>query len=200
LVIKGRVDEATAEFEKAVELNPRLADAHNDLAIALASRGEFDQAFLHFAQALEINPDFPEAHCNLGSMLYAQGRVQEAQAQWREALRLKPNYALAMIQTAQALAASPKASDRNGSEAVKLAERAVQLSGARNPAYLDTLAAAYAEAGRFPEAIETGRRALELARQQDRGGLVEALNARIKLYEVQKPYRDELTDLSYQQK
>ena len=57
-----------------------------------------------------------------------------------------------------------------------------------------------AEAGRFPEAIETGRRALELARQQDRGGLVEALNARIKLYEVQKPYRDELTDLSYQQK
>jgi tetratricopeptide (TPR) repeat protein len=200
LVIKGRRDEATAEFEKAVKINPGLADAHNDLAIALASRGEFDQAFLHFAQALEINPDFPEAHCNLGSMLYAQGRVQEAQAQWGEALRLKPNYALAMIQTAQALAASPKASDRNGSEAVKLAERAVQLSGARNPAYLDTLAAAYAEAGRFPEAIETGRRALELARQQDRGGLVEALNARIKLYEVQKPYRDELTDLSYQQK
>jgi tetratricopeptide (TPR) repeat protein len=77
-----------------------------------------------------------------------------------------------------------------GKTMVKLAERAVQLSGARNPVYLDTLAAAYAEVGRFPEAIAAARKALDLAAQQHRGRLVEALNTRIKLYESQQPYRD----------
>jgi tetratricopeptide (TPR) repeat protein len=189
LASQGQLDRALPHFEKAVEINSNSAEAHYDLAIALASRGEPDQALLHFAKTVELNPDFAEAHCSLGTMLYAQARVQEALAQWREALRLNPNFALAMMQTAHALAASPEASDRNGAEAVKLAEQAVQLSGARNPAYLDTLAAAYAEAGRFPEAVETARRALELARQLNQGDLVEALNARIKLYEAQKPYR-----------
>ena len=78
----------------------------------------------------------------------------------------------------------------DGKTMVKLAERAVQLSGARNPVYLDTLAAAYAEVGRFPEAIAAARKALDLAAQQHRGRLVEALNTRIKLYESQQPYRD----------
>jgi tetratricopeptide (TPR) repeat protein len=124
----------------------------------------------------------------------SHGRVQEALAQWREALRLQPDYAPAMIQAAHALAASPEASDRNGAEAVKLAERAVQLNGARDPMYLDTLALAYAEAGRFPDAIDSARRALELAEQQNQAGLAEALNAQIKLYETQKPYRDPTGD------
>ena len=50
------------------------------------------------------------------------------------------------------MATDPDPSVRNGSEAVRLAERAVQLTGAREPTLLDTLAAAYAEAGRFQEA------------------------------------------------
>ena len=79
-----------------------------------------------------------------------RARAQEALTQWREVLRVDPNYVPAMNDAAHALAASPNPSDRNGAEAVRFAERAVQLSGARNPAYLDTLAAAYAEAGRFP--------------------------------------------------
>jgi hypothetical protein len=75
-------------------------------------------------------------------------------------------------------------------KAVKYAERAVQLSGGRNPAYLDTLAAAYAEAGRFPEAVSTAQKALDLAEHQNRAPLVDGLNTRIKLYESQQPYHD----------
>jgi tetratricopeptide (TPR) repeat protein len=71
-------------------------------------------------------------------LYYSQGRAQEALAQWREALRVDPNFLPAMNEAAHALAASPNASDRNGAEAVKFAERAAQLSGARNPVYLDT--------------------------------------------------------------
>jgi Flp pilus assembly protein TadD len=73
---------------------------------------------------------------------------------------------------------------------VKLAERAIQLTGSRNPESLDTLGAAYAEAGRFPDAIETTRRALELATQQNQADLAESLSAKVKLYEAGKPYRD----------
>ena len=200
LASQGRLDQAIPHFEKAVEINPSSAEAQYDFAIALASRGDLDQALQHFAKTVEINPALVDAHYNMGTILYMQARVQEALAQWREALRLNPTFALAMIQTAHALAASPRASDRNGAEAVNLAEQAVQLSGARNPEYLDTLAAAYAEAGRFPEAIDTARRALELATQQNQQDLVEELNAKINLYEAQKPYRDDLTALSDQRK
>ena len=127
-------------------------------------------------------------------MYYSRARVQEALAEWREALRVDPNFVPAMNDAAHALAASPEASDRNGAEAVKLAERAIQLSGDPNPVYLDTLAAAYAEAGRFPEAIEAARKALQLAKQDNQGSLAEALQAKIKLYEAQKPYRDPMVD------
>jgi hypothetical protein len=64
------------------------------------------------------------------------------------------------------------------------------LSGGREPAVLDTLAAAYAEAGRFPEAVETARRAQALATQQSKRPLVEALAARIALYEARAPFHE----------
>jgi len=73
---------------------------------------------------------------------------------------------------------------------VKLAERAVEVSSGQDPDFLDTLAAAYAEAGRFPDAIAAARKALDLATQQHFGELVEALNAKIKVYEAGQPYRD----------
>src|ERR1019366_5675227 len=150
-----------------------------------------EQAAPHFEKALKINPNLAEAHCYLGTILYyAQWKIQEALVHWREALRLDPNSALALSQNAHALSATPEASVRNGAEAVRLAEQAVRLSGSREPVYLDSLAMAYAEAGRFPDAIETGRRALALATQQSNGQLAEELSARLKLYEAQQPYRD----------
>ena len=78
---------------------------------------------------------------------------------------------------------------RDGQEAVKLAERAQELAGNENPYVLDTLAAAYAEAGRFDEALATGRRAHELARQAGKDGLAERIAARCRLYEQGQSYR-----------
>jgi tetratricopeptide (TPR) repeat protein len=191
LEARGQLDQAAAQFEKAVAIDPNLADAQNNLGVALLSARKLEEAKPHFEKALEINPQFAEAHCYLGTVLYySQGSVQEALFQWREALRLEPNNVLAMSQISHALAASPESSDRNDEEALQLAERAVQLSGGQDPVYLDTLAIAYAAAGKFPEAGETAHRALELATQQNRSQLVEALNARISLYKAKQPYRD----------
>jgi tetratricopeptide (TPR) repeat protein len=195
MAFTGQLDQATSHLEKAIAINPSFAEAHCDLGRALAVAGQYGQAIPHFEQALALKPGLVEAHYYLGaSLYYSDARVQEALSHWREALRLDPNFAPAMNEAAHALAASPEASDHNGMEAVKLAERAVQVSGGRDPVYLDTLAAAYAEAGRFGEAIATARKALDLATQQHRGPLIEGLNTRIKLYEARQPYRDAMED------
>ena len=84
----------------------------------------------------------------------------------------------------------PDASVRNGAEAVELARRANQLAHNRQPGVLDTLAAAYAEAGRFREALAAANEARRLASQQNNPALADALRARIALYEAGKPYHE----------
>ena len=196
LLLTGQLDQAIPYFERAVAINPSFADAHTDLGRALIAAGQYLQAIPHLEKALAIKPASVVAHDYLGvSLYYSQTGVQEALAHWREALRLDPNFAPAMDHAAHALAASPEASDRNGSEAVKFAEQAVQASDGGNPLYLDTLAAAYAESGRFPEAIAAARKALDLATRQRLEWLIEALNTRIKLYQAGQPYRDEVQDV-----
>ena len=110
-------------------------------------------------------------------------------AKQRELIRSRPNDANLLNDTAWILATNPNASVRNGAEAVALAERAVELSGGREPAILDTLAAAYAEAGRFAEAAETAQKAIHLAKQQNKPTLAASIKARRQLYEAKTPFR-----------
>ena len=91
---------------------------------------------------------------------------------------------------AWSLATSPEASLRNGAKAVETARRAMELSDGRQPAILDTLAAAYAEAGRFPEAVETVRKAIALASEQKQPDVEESLREKIAIYEAGKPFRE----------
>jgi Flp pilus assembly protein TadD len=110
-------------------------------------------------------------------------------AEKRELLRAQPDDLALLNDTAWMLATNPNASIRNGPEAVELAQRAARLSDAREPAILGTLAAAYAEAGRFPEALQTARKAVELASEQNKPSLAKSVEAKIPLYEAQTPIR-----------
>ena len=92
--------------------------------------------------------------------------------------------------TAWLLATVPSATARNGPEAVELARRAIDLSGGNNPELMGTLAAAYAEAGRFAEAAETARKALDLATQQSKQALAESIRAKIRLYQAGTPFHE----------
>jgi Flp pilus assembly protein TadD len=186
LLKKGQLDEAIPYFAKAVDLKPNYADAQNNLGIAILQKGRVDEAIPHLEAAKEINPKNTLTYYNLGAALYMRGRIPEALAQWRAGLRVDPDDQPLLGQTAWVLATNPKASVRNGNEAVELALRAVKLSGAKDPAALDTLAAAYAEAGRFPEAVQTARQALALAPEPLAGDL----KARIALYEAKRPFRE----------
>ena len=116
------------------------------------------------------------------------GRPDEAMVHYRKALQIRPDFAQAHYHLAWLLATCPEATLRNGAEAIEHAQRADQLCGGRRPDVLNTLAAAYAEAGRFPEALAAASKALVLATQQNDHALVHTVQARIALYEAGKPY------------
>jgi tetratricopeptide (TPR) repeat protein len=92
---KGEVEEAIAQFRKALDLQPDYARAHLNLGILLGRKGEAREAIAQFRKALDIEPNSPEAQNNLGSALLQQGEVQEAIGQFRKALDLRPDWALA---------------------------------------------------------------------------------------------------------
>ena len=190
LVKLGRTDEAIVECRRTLELNPNVPEVYGNLAQLLADRGKVDEAIALLRKAATIKPDDPDARYNLGFLLSHHGRVREAMAQWKILLRLQPDNASAMNELAWVLATNPEASMRDGVQAVELARQAVKLSAGQEPNFLDTLAAAQAEAGQFTEAVETGERALTAASSKNDTALAEGIRARIKLYQDNRPYRD----------
>jgi len=191
LLKKGDVDEATAHYQKALQIKPDYADAHINLGIALLKKGDVDEAISHFRQALQIKPNYAEAYLSLGNALLKKGNVDEAITHFQQALQIKPDDLEVQNNLAWVLATAPQASLRNGPRAVELAQRANQLAGGKNPIILHTLAAAYAEAGRFDDARQSIGKALELARTAGRQDMVKQLNVELKLYEAGLPFHQE---------
>jgi len=190
LARQGQLAEAVKHLSEVVRLKPDQAQAHKDLAIALAEQGKFTQALTHFELALKHGADPVEARNNLGRVCVALGRVEAAMGYYREAIRLKPDAVEPLNNLAWLLATHPEARFRNGKEAVKLAERAVELTNRQDAGKLDTLAAAYAEAGRFAEAEATVRQAIALAREAGKTELASEFEGQLKVYRSRKPWRE----------
>jgi protein O-mannosyl-transferase len=188
LASQGKVSEAIYQYEQALRIRPDYAKAQNNIGLALASQGKASEAIAEFAAALRIQPDYAEAHCNLGVALVSQGRIAAAIVQYREALRLKPDLAPALYALAWILATHGDANLRNAGEAVQLAERLCATTGSQNAEDLDVLAAAYAEAGRFSDAIRVAQKAIELAGDAGQQELAQHVQERLKLYQAGQPF------------
>ena len=145
-------------------------------------------------RTLELGHAPTEVHEALGNALVHGGETQKAVEQYREVIRLQPDSVGAMNNLAWMLATAPEATLRNGPEAIRLAERAADLTRRRSARELDTLAAAYAEAGRFPEAIETGERARAAARAAGETGLVQRNQELLELYRAGKACHEAHTE------
>jgi tetratricopeptide (TPR) repeat protein len=197
LLQKGQTDEAVAHFRKIVEIEPGNAHVHNNLGWMLLQAGQLDEAKIQLEEALEIQPNYPEAHVNLAKTLLRKRQVQEAATHYQTALKLQPDNARTMSNLAWVLATWPEAAVRNGTEAIQLAQQANQLTGGQNLMTLRTLAAAYAEGGRFVEATTAAQQALKLASTQTNTVLAEALRLEIKLYQSGSPFRDTEVSLEH---
>ncbi len=191
LLQKNDLDDAIPHLKKALDLGPETAVLQDNLGLAIAEKGRTAEAIPHFQRALQMTPDLVDARYHLGMALVMTGQRAEGIAQWREALRKDPDNIPVLNETAWVLATSADSRLRSGSEAIPLAEHAVQLTSAREPAILGTLAAAYAEAGRFDKAVELEQRAADLANSQGKTRLAATLNERLTMFESKTPIRQQ---------
>jgi tetratricopeptide (TPR) repeat protein len=187
---KGQVDDAIRHAQTALALQPNYGYGLSTLAGALMDKGRVDEAIPLYRQALEIYRADPETEVNFAAALLQKGMSEEAVAHFEKALSFDPNNLKALNNLAWVYATSPDPSLRNGPKAVALAERAVRISGVENPFYLHKLAAAYAEAGDFSQALAVAERALQLATDQTNPGLAAELQRNIEVYRTKSPLRD----------
>jgi tetratricopeptide (TPR) repeat protein len=186
---KGRPDEAIVHFEQAIELQPDYAEAYYNRGNVLFAKGRIDEAIVDFEKALQIQPNDADAHTGLGNALLRKGSPREAIAHYKEAIALAPQDPHSRSNLAWVLATSSDASIRDGAKAVDLAQQAVTLSGSRELLFFRTLAAAYAETGRFSDASAVIQQAVAIARMQGKTDLADLLEADGLLYRGQIPLR-----------
>jgi tetratricopeptide (TPR) repeat protein len=190
LAALGQFREAVVQFQRVLASEPDNVPTRFALADALANSGRLDEAIPQYQQVLKIQPQSAEAATSLAIALVGRGRFAEAASHFRHALEIQPNTVEFQRNWAWLRATCPVAAVRNGEDAIEHAQLANQLCEGKRPEVLDVLAAAYAEAGRFPEALGTAHRALELAQQQNNSSLADTVRARITLYEAGKPFHE----------
>jgi spermidine synthase len=148
------------------------------------------EAIREFRETLRLQPDNEEAHNNLGLALRLTGERDQALAEFTAALARKPDWPGPMSEIAWILATHSDPAVRDPAKAVRLAERAADLTGRRQPVILDTLAAAYAAAGDFERAAATAQEAASLAAAAGATALSGDIGGRLALYRQKKPYRE----------
>lgn len=184
----GRLDDGIAQYREAVRLNPASSEAYGNLAVALFQQGRRDDAIAQYREAVRLNPGDAKTQFNFANALFADGQAAGAIDHMEKALALQPGNPGIQNALAWMLGAAPDTAVRNGPRAVQLATQASQASGGNNPFILRTLAAAYAQAGQFDDAVETAQKALQLAQAQSNAALAAMLPREIQLYQAGHPF------------
>jgi len=182
LALQGRRDAAIASFRDALRIDPDYAQAHGNLAAMLHLAGRTDEAVEHYRRAAALRPDNVEARANFGQLLLSRGEERAAAAEFRAVLAVREDYPQALAGLAWIEATAKDQSLHDSGEAVRLAERAAGLTARRDLQTLDTLAAAYAAAGRFDDAARTAREAADVAEASGRVELAARFRERAARY------------------
>jgi tetratricopeptide (TPR) repeat protein len=138
---------------------------------------------------VRIHPHDPYNHFNLGIIFCQDRQFEQGVVHFNDAIQRDPDFLPALISLSLIRSASPVDALRNGPQAVELATRACELSRYENPMALHALAAAYAEVGRFPDALATVEVALRITRGAAQEAFAKELQRMLGLLQQQKPYR-----------
>jgi protein O-mannosyl-transferase len=186
----GRFEEALKHLNEAVRLKSDYSEAHRQLGVTFLRIGDLLRSRDHLREAVKLNPGDALAHSHLAQVCSKTQDPQCAISEYQEALRLDPTIVGALNNLAWIKATHHDASLRDGSEAVLLSEKACELTQRTQAFTLGTLAAAYAEAGRFPEALEAAEKAIHLAETHGQQALAERNRRLLDCYKANQPWRE----------
>jgi tetratricopeptide (TPR) repeat protein len=186
----GRSDESLAYYLESLHRSPERR-VYYFYGLELLKLGRIDEAIENLGEAVRLAPDWPDAHLQMAVALGAKGAMQETIAQYRQVLSLDPSSALALNNLSWILATHPDPAFRNGVEAVQLAQQACERTSWRRTVFIGTLSAAYAEDGQFEKAVETSRRACELAGSLGETNLLVRNQALLLKFQSREKYRQD---------
>jgi tetratricopeptide (TPR) repeat protein len=189
LLKQRRYTEAETQLRAAVALDESSAPAQLNLGVVLASAGKFDEGIARLERALALDPANTQIYGNLGEAYAAQGQFVPAVKYFLLALETRPDDLFLLNRAGWLLATAHDPQARDGPRAVDLATRATRLTNGQDVVSLDTLAAAYAEVGRFQDAATTASEAIRFARLQRRSDMLPELEARLRLYQSGQKFR-----------
>jgi tetratricopeptide (TPR) repeat protein len=184
-----RYDDAIADYNQALKLNPNDAAAYGSRGHAKWGARQHQSAVEDYNLAIKLNPKNALAFTHRGLAYTEQGLYERAAIDYRKAMELDANLGAALQGAAWLMATCPDERFRDTKKAVEAASKALQVDGWNDYRYIDTLAAAYASAGRYDDAQSTMKEAIKHA-PQDNADIQRELAERMALYAEGKPYRD----------
>ena len=176
-------------FKHAISVTGQNLVAHAQLGMVYKNQHRIPEAIEQYERVVAIRPDAFEHHGNLGLAYLSLREDEKGIMHLREAVRLRPDDPFVLNNLAWTLSTSPSRRFYNPAEGVRLAERAIASDQSGHPGLLDTLAVAYAGAGRFDDAIRTATKARDIAKAHGIDQLVQSQETRLALYRRGKPYR-----------
>jgi tetratricopeptide (TPR) repeat protein len=173
--------------------NPRCAMAEGNWGLYLANQNppQLDEAMRHYEAGLAIKPDDEGTLYNSGVALLQLKQPAAAIERFEKTLEIDPNHKLALMSLAWLRSISRDPLMRRGEDAVRLARRGVELTKERDEWQLDTLAAAYAEAGQFEEAVKTETQAIQVAQENGANDVIDEMRSRLRLYQSGTPFHEQ---------
>ena len=161
----GKGQDAADRYAEAIRLDPSYSSAHNNLGNVVAANGQINDAIGHYREAVRTDPENAEAHCSLARGFTITGHANDAVSEYLAALALRPDWTPCAMSYVWLISAHADPSVRRPAEAVARAERLAALTAGTDATVLDTLAVAYAAAGRFDAAVRAETAAITAAGQ-----------------------------------
>jgi tetratricopeptide (TPR) repeat protein len=187
---KGQLADAATQLREALRLNPGNVETEYNLALALNQQQQWKEASELLRRIAPAQPDNADAQYQYGLALAHLGKTREAMSQYAHAILLMPDFAEALNALAWMAATDPRPELRNGPQAVEMAGRACELTGRQQPAMLLTLAAAYAETGRFSEALAAAEKGRDMAKAKGNKKIEEKSALMRDVFAARQPFRE----------